>query len=442
MKSFHLLLLLLSVCLACTNKQEHAFTGSVLLDNADVAYTLTLHGSDTTFTITPDSKGQFAFTVPAHGSPFFNLSGVVETPSKWQFSSPVYLPAGTPVHLDIRLTGTQADIRSKDNNNNLLQEYRQYMLQKSKQLWIETPAPDKISGYLEEYTGKARQLIADKKPDKATADFLTTWAEMQYLDACAGLPFIYSRHKGWQLPAEITDIPTARIQSLDKPYWYMFYGTAAHILNSLQRQNDTIEAQVRLLGEQYHTPALRQEVIRQIVGKFLRDYPYSDPNLSRLENLCAGLPERESLLEQYRDKRYSIPGAPLPETEFEDKEGKRHRLTDFKGKYIYIDLWASWCGPCVAEVPHLQKLEKELKNKEVVFVSISLDAKRTDWEKKTEQLGMHGNQWIVTGESFANTLNIKGIPHFLLYGKDGTLLQYRAPRPSSPELRQQLEELP
>lgn len=52
----------------------------------------------------------------------------------------------------------------------------------------------------------------------------------------------------------------------------------------------------------------------------------------------------------------------------EDVDGKMHKLTDFLGKYLYIDLWASWCGPCCQEVPYLQKLEKQLNNPMVEFI--------------------------------------------------------------------------
>ena len=65
------------------------------------------------------------------------------------------------------------------------------------------------------------------------------------------------------------------------------------------------------------------------------------------------------------------------------------------------------------------------------FISISLDTNKEAWKKKMKQLKMHGYQYIVTGDQFATMMNIKGIPHFLLYSKDGTLMQYKADRPSS-----------
>ena len=130
-------------------------------------------------------------------------------------------------------------------------------------------------------------------------------------------------------------------------------------------------------------------------------------------------------------KKYSMEGAALPDVMLEDVDGQMHKLADFRGKYLYIDLWASWCGPCCQEVPYLQKLEKQLNNPMVEFISISLDTNKKAWKEKMKQLNMHGHQYIVTGDQFATMMNIKGIPHFLLYSKAGTLMQYKAEHPSS-----------
>jgi thiol-disulfide isomerase/thioredoxin len=106
-------------------------------------------------------------------------------------------------------------------------------------------------------------------------------------------------------------------------------------------------------------------------------------------------------------------------------------FASFRGKYVYIDMWASWCGPCTKEVPHLKKLEEELKNENVVFLSISIDKKVEPWLNKMNALDMHGNQWISTDNKIAEVLNVKGIPFFLIYDKEGKLYIYNAPRPSS-----------
>ena len=128
--------------------------------------------------------------------------------------------------------------------------------------------------------------------------------------------------------------------------------------------------------------------------------------------------------------------------DFRGPERNQHRLSDFKDKYLYIDLWASWCSPCCAEIPYLQKLEKSVTNPDVVFVSISLDENREAWEKKMDQLKLDGHQWIVKDGAFTDMLNVRGIPHFLLYGKNDKLMQYKAERPAiGVPLRDRLNQL-
>ena len=137
----------------------------------------------------------------------------------------------------------------------------------------------------------------------------------------------------------------------------------------------------------------------------------------------------------------SIIGAPFPEVSLEDRDGTVLDITTFRGKYLYIDLWASWCVPCVKEVPYLQSLEKTLTNDKVTFISISCDTDRDAWIKKMESLSMHGNQYIDVKGTFCDRLGVTGIPRFLIYDPDGRLLNADATRPSNPATLTMLEEL-
>ena len=138
-------------------------------------------------------------------------------------------------------------------------------------------------------------------------------------------------------------------------------------------------------------------------------------------------------MKAYQNKRFATLGAPYPDVVFEDKDGNSRRLSEFKGKYLFIDLWASWSKPYQEEVAYLKKIKKELKNNQIAFVSISIDSDRNAWLKKIKALDLNGNQWVMTDKNFLRMLNIKDIPQFLLYSKEGTLMQYRTPNPSSEE---------
>ena len=88
-----------------------------------------------------------------------------------------------------------------------------------------------------------------------------------------------------------------------------------------------------------------------------------------------------SIKEEYAANEYIkanlAKGKPSPVfNNYENISGGTSSLSDFKGKYVYIDFWATWCAPCIAEIPYLKKLEKEYHNKNIAFVSISIDEPR------------------------------------------------------------------
>jgi thiol-disulfide isomerase/thioredoxin len=125
---------------------------------------------------------------------------------------------------------------------------------------------------------------------------------------------------------------------------------------------------------------------------------------------------------------------------FPDINGKEVSLSDFKGKVVYVDVWATWCGPCKAEIPYLAKLEEEFKNNDnIVFMSVSVD-KGSDvekWRKMVNEKQMKGVQ-LFAGDKSSNLMEpykIHGIPRFILVGKDGNLISADAPRPSSQDIR-------
>ncbi len=120
-----------------------------------------------------------------------------------------------------------------------------------------------------------------------------------------------------------------------------------------------------------------------------------------------------------------------------DNEGNKHSLSDFKGQYVLIDVWATWCKPCVLEIPYLQKMEEEWKGKPVVFMSISIDKDTTRWKNFLVKRELHGNQFwngFDKSEGFNKEFLIQGIPRFILIDPNGNFVDPNAPRPSMPDL--------
>ncbi|MDO9273948.1 MAG: redoxin domain-containing protein [Lutibacter sp.] len=131
---------------------------------------------------------------------------------------------------------------------------------------------------------------------------------------------------------------------------------------------------------------------------------------------------------------------------YENFKGGKTSLADLKGKYVYIDVWATWCAPCKAEIPFLKSLEKEFMGKNIQFVSISVDKPEAHetWKQMVadEQLG--GIQLYADNNfesQFILDYGINAIPRFILIDGAGNIVDADAPRPSDPKLKELFTEL-
>lgn len=155
----------------------------------------------------------------------------------------------------------------------------------------------------------------------------------------------------------------------------------------------------------------------------------------------------------------SFIGKPAPSFDFENAKGGKTSLEDLKGKYVYIDVWATWCGPCIREIPSLKEIEKDFHDKNIEFVSVSVDDGRgykadtreesaklahEGWKKMIAEKELGGIQIISDNgwkSEFVQGFKINGIPRFILIDPAGNVVNADAPRPSSPKLREVLNGL-
>ena len=130
------------------------------------------------------------------------------------------------------------------------------------------------------------------------------------------------------------------------------------------------------------------------------------------------------------------------ESAYVDIDGNSFSLSSLKGKYVYIDIWATWCGPCRQELPHLKKLEEKFANKNIVFVGISVDNRLKDWARMVKQSDMPGIQ-LYGGPNcpIMKDYQIAGIPRFFLLDRDGKIINPNMSRPSNSATEQALNEL-
>ncbi len=126
------------------------------------------------------------------------------------------------------------------------------------------------------------------------------------------------------------------------------------------------------------------------------------------------------------------PGKQMKDYKFQDVNGKEVAFSSFKGKLVYIDVWATWCGPCKGEIPSLKKLEEKYKKDKIVFVSVSVDEQKQDWLDMVKNDKLQGVQvWAISWKNeLCQDFNINGIPRFILIDAQGLILDPNAERPS------------
>ena len=167
--------------------------------------------------------------------------------------------------------------------------------------------------------------------------------------------------------------------------------------------------------------ALKNDII-DYLGGFL-----VSPGNENMEGVYAFFKEnttkettKKKLTETYEKNKDLVKGKPSPMfVDYENHKGGQVSLEDLKGKYVYVDVWATWCGPCIREIPSLKEVEKQFHGQNIEFVSTSID-KAADHEKwvamvKDKELGgmqlMADNDWQ---SQFVRDYVIEGIPSFIL----------------------------
>ncbi len=128
-----------------------------------------------------------------------------------------------------------------------------------------------------------------------------------------------------------------------------------------------------------------------------------------------------------------LPGKPAFDMELTDVEGNIHRLSEFKGKVLYLDLWATWCGPCIQESPHFEALSKEYAGKDIVFIPISQDTDQKAWKSYLEAHKKDLSQYHSADNTAHANWQIFYIPRFVVIDKDFNIVDAYAPVPSDKE---------
>jgi thiol-disulfide isomerase/thioredoxin len=217
-------------------------------------------------------------------------------------------------------------------------------------------------------------------------------------------------------------------------------------------KNDSLRAanpsqilyRLNLIDKLYENEAVKQVLAYKSVMNFIQYDGIKDYDLyfDKFKEMCPYKPFQDKVQSALAEWQHLKKGQPAYEFTFVDMKGNKISMSDFRGKYVYVDVWATWCNPCRKEIPYLKKMEEDFHGKNIVFVSISVDKTQEPWRAMVENDSLKGIQlWAGQAREFSEFYKITGIPRFMLFDRDGKILEASATRPSG-GVDKQLAELP
>lgn len=207
--------------------------------------------------------------------------------------------------------------------------------------------------------------------------------------------------------------------------------------------DDSRIGKLELIRQQVYVPEIRDELVKMdykfMLGKTGKFEELKNAYIQTVHN-----PELKKEIEVYANRLNGLrEGNPAPAFSLENNKGEKKSLSDYRGKYVYIDVWATWCGPCKRELPFYEEVKKQYKGKNIEFVSVCVWDKKDAWTKFLTDKNLNGEQLFNEQSSteFTENYMVEGVPTFVLIDREGKLISRDAERPSDPALKVRLNKL-
>ena len=334
-----------------------------------------------------------------------------------------------------------------NSDSKALMAFDDHVTAVAKDLWMKGRqlSADSVRLLVGSYVPKAAALCSQYKTSPSITEYMNVWASATTFENLESIRFITGKDAktlGFDMPQQVKTL----CGCLNCQSAQAFDASSRMVLSSVPEGTLSERiARVEAMNCCCVNPELKRNVENALLSKHVSSFNYSsgfEEGLAELKSLTAKYQLDPKWVREFEARRASVSGKPFPAgVDLYDLQGNKVDFAQFRGKYVYVDLWASWCVPCIREIPHLKQLEKELQNPDVVFLSVSVDTSADAWKKKVKQLGLEGNLLNNRDNKLCDALNVKGIPFFLIYDRQGNLHTYNAPRPSDVRLKPLLESL-
>ena len=306
------------------------------------------------------------------------------------------------------------------------------------------PTSATISGVVSNHIGDTVKFYAPDTTYITVIDTVTGSFSVQFdWDSAAKVSFFHGMESTTMYLQPGDDIKlTSDTEKFDESISYEGSDESSYIAwqyitsenNEFPDISQSADEEIDGLFEEYFTPFLEKAASFKLT------------NEEFYNSIIDGFEVQKAYVVQRRSELAALPQPGMPAIEFTypDKDGKEVSLSDFLGSVVYVDVWATWCGPCRAEMPFLHELEAEYSDKNVTFLGVSVDVAKNKqaWldmmaDKDLKGVQIFADGWSQITEDYA----INGIPRFMLFDTQGNVSNLDAYRPSSDEIRPALDAL-
>ena len=308
------------------------------------------------------------------------------------------------------------------------------------------------------------QFVSDVNPNNETKIWAKTYLDEDYYDALAFYPSKHKRannltNKEWSVPISYYDNLKKRLPISESMFISGYALTNFinrfhydYVRNNLWEEpenqkyklnNGYIAAPSNVMdslivfGIIKHTPdtLLKQMVLTELIRQ---NFDKSDIKLfEKYQNMIeSNIKESfliEPLLEKYNQIKERLENPQIASEAMLKKiaNSSANQIMDSimstnKGKVIYLDCWATWCAPCISEMPNSKELMKKMKGRDVAFVYMCLDSEEKLWKASLAELQLTGQHYFLTKEQSTDirkVFEVNGIPHYFLIDKKGIIVE-------------------
>lgn len=206
-------------------------------------------------------------------------------------------------------------------------------------------------------------------------------------------------------------------------------------------QNINLEY-LQIIDDEIKSQIIKDKLIYEHVKQGISQTKELDSVYTKFMLIVKNQEFRDDINTNYLNLKKISKGIVSPTFELYDINNHLVTLESLRGKLVYVDIWGTWCFPCIQEIPSLKIIEKEFRDEDIYFVSICVRDKKERFKKFVQEKELFGIQLFAPDAdiSFFKEYQLKTVPRYILIDKEGKIIDANAYKPSDPKLKEKILE--